>query len=113
MQLPCPSQMPGLGAVIHNPQEEPRGLGIAFTHCPPEQLPPSQHGPQMLPGAFGTQVLVMHVSHVPQLCVVPVVLGFPPQCHPPFTIPTPGSDLITLPSLLTVPVPIAMKLPRS
>src|SRR5262249_20249266 len=43
----------------------------------------------------------------------PVVDGFPPQCHPPLMTPTPGSELSTVPSSLTVPGPMLTNCTRS
>src|SRR5207248_10707910 len=44
---------------------------------------------------------------------VPMPVGLPPQCQPAFRIPTPGSERMTLPSSLTVPVPMLTNSPRS
>src|SRR5262249_54603650 len=70
----------------------------------PEQAPPS--GP-------GTHVEPLQVWHSGQSAAVPAVAGLPPQCQPPLRIPVPGSDRITVPSSLTVAVPVATKLPMS
>jgi hypothetical protein len=73
-----------------------------------QNFPSSQEPP-----SFGTQPLPSHFSHSGQLAAVPEGLGFPPQCQPPYRIPVPASDVRTLPSSLTVAVPVATKLPMS
>src|SRR5215467_5559810 len=60
-----------------------------------------------------TQLLPEHLLQVGHVPALPVVLGSPPQCQPAFSTPTPGSDLMTEPSSLTVAVPIATNDARS
>src|SRR5258708_3804339 len=43
----------------------------------------------------------------------PEVAGLPPQCQPPWTTPTPGSERNTEPSSLTLAVPMLTNIPRS
>src|SRR4051812_39408252 len=82
--------------------------------CPPltqQELPLAD----LLPfcAASGTQLLFWQIWQSGQSATVPFAAGSPPQCHPAFSTPTPGSDAITEPSVLTVPVPIATNDARS
>ena len=73
---------------------------------------------QNFPSSYGSessamQLLPEHFWQVGQVPALPVVLGSPPQCQPALSTPTPGSDLMTDPSSLTVAVPIATNDARS
>src|SRR5262249_2171745 len=67
---------------------------------------------QPLPSS-GTHVEPLHFAHSGQLCAAPAPPGLPPQCQPPLRIHRPGSERSTVPSSLTVAVPVATKLPMS
>src|SRR5688572_9975396 len=60
-----------------------------------------------------TQLVPWHFWQVGQVPALPTGFGLPPQCQPALITPTPGSDEISDPSSLTVPVPIATNADRS
>jgi len=86
---------------------DPQAAAFAGAQLPPVHIPvPLLQQVQSCAGSL-THTLPWHHLHVGQSATVPLAAGFPPQCHPAFNTPTPGSDAITDPSVLTVPVPIA------